>query len=408
MNAGGKGNILVMQSGGCTGVLNRSLLGIVREAIATQAFGEIYGAVHGVEGFLTGEATGAGKLPRSFNPVNLGKISKAAWNRIARAPGAALGSTRHKPSPEQIPVILDALSAWKIRYLLVIGGNDSADTSHRLSVASRAAAYQLAVINVPKTIDNDLVGTDHSPGYGSAARFVALAAMGAGRDAEAMGRSSPITIIEVMGRDAGWLAAAAALARQDERDAPHLIFVPEIRLDLNQFLDQMETAYRRFGFVVAVISENVRGPDGILGGQEDPTYVDGFGHPYFEGPARYLSGLVSNRLNVRARYEKPGTIQRSFMTCVSRTDAQEAEMAGAAAVRYALDGHTDQMVGLVREPGDGYRCTTCLVPLEQVAGKVKRMPDRFLSPSESFVTPEFIKYVLPLIGSPLPRLARLL
>ena len=352
-------------------MLNRSLLGIFRQATETQAFGEVYGAIDGVEGFLPNPETGTAKLPRSGNPVNLGKISKAAWNRIARTPGAALGSTRHKPSPEEIPVILDGLSAWDIRHLFIIGGNDSAHTGHRLSVASRAAGYELTIVNVPKTIDNDLVGTDHSPGYGSAGRFVALATMGAGRDAEAMGRSSPITIIEVMGRDAGWLAAAAALARQDERDAPHLIFVPEVVLDESRFLDQMEATYRRLGFAVAVISENVRGPDGVLEGQEDPSYVDGFGHPYFEGPARYLAGLVGRRLKVRARYEKPGTIQRSFMTCVSRTDAQEAEMTGAAAVRYALDGHTDEMVSLVREPGDGYSCTTCLVPLEQAAGKVR-------------------------------------
>ena len=395
MTAGGKDNILVMQSGGSTPVLNRSLFGVVQEAAEHKAFGEIYGAAHGLEGVLSSDLT------------DLRKPIKAAWDRIARTPGAALGSSRPKPRTEDTSVILDVLSRHRIRYWVIIGGNDSAETGHKIHRHAQRAGYELAVINVPKTIDNDLVMTDHSPGYGSAARFVALATMGAGRDAEAMGQASPVTIIEVMGRDAGWLAASAALARRDERDAPHVISVPEVPVDESRFLAHMEDAHRRFGFAVAVVAENARGPEGVLGGQEEPLFVDDFGHPYFDGPGRYLAGLVSRRLKVRARYEKPGTIQRSMVACVSSTDAREAEMAGRAAVRYALEGHTGEMVTLLREPGERYACTTGLAPLEQVAGQVKRMPNEYLDPSSDFVTAAFINYARPLIGGPLPRFGRL-
>jgi 6-phosphofructokinase 1 len=263
------------------------------------------------------------------------------------------------------------------------------------------------VINVPKTIDNDLVVTDHSPGYGSAARFVALATMGVGRDAEAMGDAAPVAVLEVMGRDAGWLAASSALARRDERDAPHVVCVPEVPVDEARFMERIEHAYRRFGFGVAVVAENARGPAGVLGGQEEPWYVDDFGHPYFDGPGRYLAAQVSRRLGVRVRYEKPGTIQRTMMACVSRVDAREAEEVGRAAVHYALDGHGDQMVTLVRQSGEAYACTTGLVPLERVGGRVKTMPERYLDRSGYFVTEEFIDYARPLIGPPLPRLGRL-
>ncbi len=397
-------NVLVMQSGGPTPVMNRSLLGIVREASEREGYGAIYGARHGLDGVLSDTLT------------DLTKHSKTAWERIGRTPGAALGSSRRRLKDEDVPAALDVLSKRGIAYLFVIGGNDSAETGHRLSVASRDAGYELAVIAVPKTIDNDLVETDHTPGYGSAARFVALATMGAGRDAEAMGRESPITLIEVMGRDTGWLAASAALARRDERDAPHVICLPEVPVDEDRFLQLMEEALGRYGFAVAVVAENARGVDGVLGGRQEPWYVDDFGHPYYDGPARYLAGMVGNRLGVRARYEKPGTIQRSMMACVSAADAGEAEMVGRAAVRYAAEGHRDEMVTLVRgpdsqgtspgRPDKRYSCTTGLAPLQRVAGGVKTMPDSYLDPSSYFVTREFESYAKPLIGGPLPRYER--
>ena len=393
-------NALVMQSGGPTPVLNRSLLGVVSEASQSGAFGKIYGARHGLEGFL---ATAG---PDS-DLIDLNEVSDAQWKRIARTPGAALGSTRRKLRPEDYSPLFESLSRHEIRFLLLIGGNDSAETGHAISLRSRASGYDLTVMLVPKTIDNDLAVTDHSPGYGSAARFVALATMGAGRDAEAMRHASPITVIEVMGRDAGWLAAASALARREERDAPHLICLPEVPVDETRFLELIEDTYRRLGYAVAVVAENARGPDGVLGGRAQPRYVDDFGHPYFDGAGQYLAELASRRLGVRVRCEKPGTIQRSMMTCVSTTDAREAEMAGRAAVRYALDGHTDRMVALERPPEGPYRCTTRPVPLQEVAGRVKTIPREYLDPANYFPAKKFLEYARPLVGKRMPRLGRL-
>lgn len=394
MTGNSRRNVLVMQSGGCTPVLNRSLFGVVQQTADSNSFGKIYGAMHGMEGVLAGDL------------ADLGKVSKAEWSRIARTPAAALGSTRRKLRPEDVPVILETLASHDIGYWFIIGGNDSAETGHAIGVEARKAGYDLAIMNVPKTIDNDLVLTDHCPGYGSAARFVVLATMGAGRDAESMGQASPITIIEVMGRDAGWLAASSGLAKQDERDAPHFIGVPEILVDENRFLTRIEEAYRKYGFAVAVIAENTRGPDGVIGGHDEPWYVDDFGHAYYDGPSRYLAGLVARHLNVRTRYEKPGTIQRALEACVSKSDAQEAEMAGRAAVRYALEGHADEIVTLQRVPGEKYACTTGVAPLEKVGGKVKEMPDEYLDEANNFVTPAFIDYVKPLVGARLPKFGR--
>ena len=385
-----------MQSGGSTAVMNRSLAAIVGEVRETGAFGEVYGAERALDGLLAG------------NLVDLGRYSKSWWQRAARTPGAVLGSSRRKLADEDVPVALANLIRWRVGFLFIIGGNDSAETGHRISLESRSNGWDLTVVNVPKTIDNDLVMTDHSPGYGSAARFVAMATMGAGRDNETMGRESPVSILELMGRDAGWLAASSALGKREERDAPHVICLPEVPVDESSFLDLIEGVCARFGFAVAVVAENARGPEGVLGGGRDPWYVDAFGHPYFEGAGRYLASVAAKRLGVRVRYERPGTIQRSMVNCVSSTDVREAEMAGRAAVGYARKKQADgRMVTLLREPGPSYVCSTGLAPLKEVAGRVKKMPERFLDPAHSMVTQEFIDFAGPLIGSRLPRFARL-
>ena len=392
-----KQNILIMQSGGCTPVLNRSLHGIVQEAMSRpDAIGKIYGAHYGMEGILDGDL------------LDLRRTPADEWQRIAHTPGAVLGSTRRKLRDEDVLPILDTLRKRNIGCWFIIGGNDSATTGHSIGQAAEAEGLPLSVINVPKTIDNDLILTDHSPGYGSTARFVALATMGTGRDAEAMGIAAPITITEVMGRDAGWLAAASALAKRDERDAPHFIGVPEIPLDETRFLDCIEDAYRTYGFAVAVIAENIRTLGGKpIGEQGEPYYIDDFGHPYYDGPSRYLAAQVSKRLGVRTRHEKPGTIQRSMMACVSHTDAQEAGMAGQAAVQRAISGERDIIITLERTPGARYACTTGTAPLEAVGSKVKRMPPEYLDPDNHFVTQAFLDYARPLLGDPLPHYGRL-
>ena len=390
MTSDGK-NVLVLQSGGCTPVMNHSLAALVEETLdRDDSFGQIYGAVHALDGVLDGAFLDLRRQPRD------------AWTRIANTPGAALGSGRRSLHSEEVPRVVDTLKRHDIGYLFTIGGNDSAETAHRLALDAGVVA-----IHIPKTIDNDLVCTDHTPGYGSAARFVALATMGAGRDAESMGRASPITVMEVMGRDAGWLAASSALGKAEEMDAPHYICLPEVPLNEANFLKHMEDAYRRWGFAVAVTAENARGPEGPLGQQGRPYFVDDFGHQYFEGPARYLAQLLGQEMKVRVRHEKPGTIQRSLMACLSRTDAREAQLVGRAAVGYALDGHTGSMVTLEREPGTKYRCATDLAPLEEVAGRVKLMPPEYIDASSGMVNREYLRYARPLLGNPLPRYARL-
>ncbi len=385
---------LVMQSGGCTHVLNRSLYAIASEFSATGS-GILYGAPHGLEGILRGRA------------LNLSEVSHELWLSVADAPGAAIGSTRRRLRDEDIEPIFAYLERRRIRYWFIIGGNDSAETGHALQTTADRIGYDLAVINVPKTIDNDLVLTDHCPGYGSAARFVATAAVGSGLDAEALTGASPITIIEVMGRDAGWLAAASALAKRDERDPPHLILLPETPVNEERFVAGVQNAYARYGYAVAVVSENARTADGILGGVSEPWFVDDFGHEYYDGPARYLAALVSRRLRVRARYEKPGTIQRSFAWAASESDMREAEMVGRAAVSAAREGTRDVIITLRREEGSEYNCVTALAPLDKVGGKIRRMPDEFLSPTDDFVTDAFLEYLRPLAGE-IPRFGRLM
>ena len=388
-------NVLVLQSGGCTPVINRSLVGLVQEVFRRDKFGGVYGAVHGVEGVLEG------------NLIDLNRQPKKTWPGIATSPGAALGSGRRNLKPEDLPRALDTINNYGIGYLFTIGGNDTAETALKISNLCQETGRDLVVLHIPKTIDNDLLSTDHSPGYGSTARFIALATMGAGLDAEAMGEASPITILEVMGRDAGWLAASASLGKREEQDAPHIVCIPEIPVDEGRFLQKMEDAYRRWGYGVAVTAENSTGPSGPLGGDATPFFVDDFGHKYFEGPAQYLARLVSHELKVRVRFEKPGTVQRTFAACVSRTDALEATLVGQAAVGYALDGHNGVMVTLVREPGPAYSCGTGLAPLDAVAGKVKLMPDDYFDVASGLATQEYMRYATPLLGAPLPVYRRL-
>ena len=383
-----------MQSGGPTAVINRSLVGIIREASDSSEIKSIYGAVHGLDGLLTAKF------------LDLGNQSNEILERVSITPAAALGSSRRRLRDGDLESVLGQLKRLDVGYCFIIGGNDSAETSSRLGKAADVTGMQLKVICVPKTIDNDLVETDHTPGYGSAAQFVAYATMGAGRDAEAMGNTAPITVIEVMGRDSGWLAAAASLGKRDECDAPHTLGLPEIPMDEDRFLTLMENAYHAYGFAVAVVAENTRGPRGVLGNELVPERVDDFGHPYFRGAGNYLAQQLRNRLRLQVRYEHPGTIQRSMATCISHNDAVEAEMVGREAVRYALDGYTGQMVALIRDSEHPYRCSVGLAPLERIVGRVKTMPENYLDPKNYSTTAAFSAYAQPLVN-PLPHFGRL-
>ncbi len=391
-----RGNLVVGQSGGVTAVINSSLAGVIQEAFEQESIEQVFGARHGIEGVLAQEF------------IDLRRATPSVIAGLRSTPSAALGSCRYKLSDSDYESIVKVLQAHNIRYFLYVGGNDSADTSHRVAQHARQSGYELRVIGVPKTIDNDLPITDHCPGYGSVARFIAAATMDAGLDTESMRRFDPIKIIETMGRNAGWLVASSALGKRDDSHAPHLIYFPERNLVVDRFLTDVEVAYRRFGYVVAVVAETVRCDEGShVGLVEDDLFTDSFGHHRITGTAHMLCYLGTKRLGFEARWDNPCTIKRVSTACVSRVDEEEAYLAGRFAVRSAVAGESDRMVILLREPGNEYRCALGLANLEDIANTEKVLPDEYINAEGNFVTERFLKYARPLIGDPLPEHARL-
>ncbi|MCL5256502.1 MAG: 6-phosphofructokinase [Chloroflexi bacterium] len=391
--AGKKGKLIVGQSGGTTSVINASLQGVIEQGMAEGAVTGILGMVDGIEGLLGGHV------------VDLTAEFPSTIARLSRTPASALGSCRYRLPDADIPRVAEILDPLGVAYFVYIGGNDSADTTHRLA---NSLGGDIRFMSVPKTIDNDLPHTDHCPGYGSVARFVALTTVDAGRDTESTRRVYPVKIIEVMGRNAGWVPAAAALAKRSHADAPHLIYFPERHFDEEKFLVDVHAVYSRLGYAVAVVSENLRDKNGLpVSGQDSVRFVDSFGHPYTRGPADYLSSLVEERLGLRARFDKPGTIQRMAMAYQSPVDRDEAYRCGREAVRLAVDGHSDEMVTLVRLQNQPYRCETGVVGLAEIANEERRLPAEFINPDGDFVTPAFREYALPLIGDLPEEYARL-
>lgn len=378
-------------------MINRSLLGVITAALdAGEAVGPILGLRHGIEGLLAGEVADLRQQSPEFLPA------------LADTPSSILGSCRYKLADDDLDRALDALRALDARYFLYIGGNDSADTTHRLAVRARAVGYDLACIGVPKTVDNDLVAMDHSPGYGSAARFLALAAMEASRDTEAMRRSDPIKILEVAGRHAGWLAAASALGRRFEDQGPHLVYVPERPVGMESVLADVEATFAAYRHVVMVISENQSEPDGhVMGSGGTPRHRDAFGHAYYDSPAEALCNQIRRELGLRARFEKYGTLQRMSIACRSETDAAEAYAVGREAVRLALAGETDRMAVIVRQADEPYQSALSTAPLAAVANEQRLLPPDMIPEPRGGATPAFRRYAEPLLGSPLPKHARL-
>ena len=383
------GNILVMQSGGCTAVINRSLAGVIRTCARLLPNHKIFGARHGVTGLI------------SNNITDLSNSSNEYLSELDYLPGADLGSSRQKLYLDEGDSIITSLKAHDIHVVILIGGNDSADTGLILGDISSQHSYPIQVINVPKTIDNDLLKMDHCPGYGSAARFISQATFGAGKDASAMGIASPITIIEVMGRDAGWLAASSSLNKRNDFDAPHFIGIPEIPVKEHQFLTEIENAYRTHGYAIAVIAENVHGLGNAEEDQE-PYFIDSFGHEYYDGPSKYLAAQVSKEMNLRCRYEKPGTIQRSLIDSISDVDAREAHIVGEKAVEAAIHGETGVIITLNRSQKEKYECTTGSAPLAQVANLTRKLPSEFQPMKGGHPQPSFVNYLKPLVGKKTP------
>ena len=378
-----------MQSGGSTPVINSTLAGLIKNGQTVYPKSRIYGSLHGIEGAI------AGKIP------DITETSNAHLESLARMPGAALGSSRYKLLPNDLEPLLKTLQSHDIRILHIIGGNDSAETGLTVSKAAREINYDIKVINLPKTIDNDIVLTDHSPGYGSAARFISQAAFGAGRDAEAMGKNSPICIIEVMGRDSGWLAAASSFYKKNNYDAPHFVGIPEVPFSEEDFLISIETAYRNNGYAVAVISEKIKSKEGVLGEQQSPTFTDDFGHNYYESPSKQLSTLIERKLGVRCRWEKPGTIQRSLMDSISTTDREEAYAIGEKAIEMSQSDMSEIILTIIRSEQPTYGYSIESADLKKVAGKTKYLPEEYRPNKQGDTSDLFKSYLQPLLGNPL-------
>lgn len=388
-------NIIVGQSGGATAVINASLVGIVEEALASHHIDGIYGMLHGVEGLLKGDV-----LDLRQQPVDL-------WQSLKYAPSAALGACRYKLREHDPERAIAMLRRHDIHHMLYIGGNDSADTAHHLSHAARQCGYEFYVISIPKTIDNDLPYTDHCPGYGSAARFIAQTTIDSAMNTVSIPWHYPVKVIETMGRDAGWLVAASTLGKRDESDPPHIILIPEQPFHVERFLAQVETVYRRIGYVIVVVAETVRDEHGRSLGTEGQAGMDAFQHPLLSGAAQYLVDVVMRELKLRARFDKPGDLQRMASTCISSTDQAEAYLVGQAGLRALLAGESDKMVTLVRHNEPTYHCTTGLVELDAVANVQRLLPAEYLDKTRTMVAPAFYDYALPLVGGPLTYHARL-
>lgn len=379
-----KGNAVIAQSGGPTAVINNSACGAIQAWLqAENAPGTIYAAVSGIKGFLEEDLIDLSQQP----------VENIAGMR--HTPGAGLFSCRYKVQPEDNARLVEICRKYNIRYFFYNGGNDSMDTAHKMSLAAKEMGYDMCVIGIPKTVDNDLPITDHCPGYASSAKYLAATVMETGIDLSSVSTKNKVCIIEAMGRNAGWLTAAAALAKRTPDEAPHLIYLPEVAFDVEKFLQDVQAVYDRLGYCFVVASEGIVDKDGNYIAADGQT--DAFGHVQLSGAGETLKNLVEERLGLKARCNTLGTAQRSAMHFASKTDADEAYATGVKAVELALAGKSGVMVTLERQPGDEYVCTLGEAPLSAVANVEKKVPLEWINEEGNYVTEDFIKYARPLI-----------
>lgn len=402
-----KGSCIIGQSGGPTAVINASAYGVIRTALDSECITRVYGAEHGIKGVLN---------DRLFV---MDEEDPAELELLKNTPAAELGSVRYKiPDPESderdFKRILQIFLKYDVRYFFYIGGNDSMDTCSKISRYMRSVGYDCRVIGVPKTIDNDLFGTDHCPGFASAAKYIATSCMEVTKDT-CVYNTGMITVIEIMGRHAGWLAASAALATE-YGSGPDLIYLPEVDFDMEKFLSDVEQLYAKKKYVLVAVSEGIHYADGSFVSKAEISSTDGFGHAQLGGLAARLADAIKRRTGAKVRGIELSLLQRCGATMASATDIEEAVLAGSAAVEAAINGETDKMLAFERVMEDGkYSCRTKLVPLAEVANLEKKVPKEWIVPEGNNVTHDFIDYVLPLIqGRPefpnvdsLPRYARL-
>ncbi|SMC50321.1 6-phosphofructokinase [Papillibacter cinnamivorans] len=406
-----KGACIIGQSGGPTSVINASALGAIRTALDSGTITRVLGAAHGIRGVLDDRL------------YDMGKEDPAELELLRYTPSSALGSVRYKmkdpdKDPKDYERILEIFRKYDVRYFFYNGGNDSMDTCNKISKFMRRSGHECRVIGIPKTIDNDLYGTDHCPGYGSAAKFIATTCMEVYQDARVYD-TGMITVIEIMGRNAGWLAAAASLACL-KGAGPDLVYLPELPFSLERFYIDVEEIYRRTGKVIIGVSEGIRDEKGTYiseYGSAMAQQKDAFGHAQMGGLATTLASLLQERTGAKVRGIELSLLQRCAAHLASLTDIREAYLAGQAAVEAAIGGETDKMVAFRRDTGTRgeYLCRTELIDLHQVANLEKKVPREWINEAGNGMKQEFIDYALPLIqGEPhlpkedsLPRFARL-
>lgn len=391
-----KPNAIVAQSGGPTTVINSSACGVIQEAGKSDKIGRVFGATNGILGVLKEEL------------FDIGAESPQSVEALKRAPAAALGSCRYKlksleDSRADYERILDVFKAHDIHYFFYIGGNDSMDTADKVNKLAAQRGYELVCMGIPKTIDNDLAYTDHCPGYGSVAKYVATCAMEAGKDTEALYTTDTCTILEVMGRNAGWIAAATGLAQRCPEDAPHLIYMPEAAFSFDKFVADVQEVLKKLGRVFIVAGEGLKDEKGEYITADTGTFgKDSFGHTQLSGVAEMLKAVIEKEVKIKARFNKLGTNQRDAMHFASLTDINEAYMCGQMAVKYAMEGENGKMVTLVREKGPKYRCTTGLAELYDIANGEKKVPKEYINKSGNGITDAMRDYVRPLVQGEAP------
>jgi 6-phosphofructokinase len=389
-------NAIVAQSGGPTTVINSSACGVIQEALGSGKISKVFGATNGVLGVLKEEL------------FDIGAESPKSVEALKQTPAAALGSCRYKlksleDSRADYERILDVFKAHDIHYFFYIGGNDSMDTADKVNKLAADSGYELVCMGVPKTIDNDLAYTDHCPGYGSVAKYVATCAMEAGKDTEALYTTDTCTILEVMGRNAGWIAAATGLAQRCPEDAPHLIYMPEAAFSFDKFVMDVQKVMKELGRVFIVAGEGLKDEKGEYVTADSGAFgKDSFGHAQLGGVAEMLKAVIEKEVKIKARFNKLGTNQRDAMHFASLTDINEAYMCGAAAVKAALAGENGKMITLVREKGPKYKCTTGTAELYDVANGEKKVPKEYINESGNGITDAMRDYVRPLVQGEAP------
>ena len=401
------GACIVGQSGGPTAVINASVQGVVETAMRSDCITKVLGAAYGIKGVLDDKL------------YDLSKEDPTELALLKHTPSSALGSCRYKlADPEKDDTdykrILEIFKKYDVRYFFYNGGNDSMDTCNKISKYLQKVGYECRVIGVPKTIDNDLSGTDHCPGYASAAKYIATSMAEVWLDSHVY-NTGMVTIVEIMGRHAGWLTAAAELASLSGC-GPDLIYMPETDFDLSDFLDDVGRIYRNTGSCVVAVSEGVHLADGSFVSEGKISATDGFGHAQLGGLAAKLAEAAKLETGAKVRGIELSLLQRCAAHCASTTDIEEAWEAGAAAVEAAVAGMTDKMVVFKCDREDGaYTCVTALEPLENAANVEKKIPREWINAAGNGVEPPFLEYVLPLIqGDPdipkengMPRFAKL-